>query len=123
MRVNRLTLSNGRKRMPNGTLTRIPKKHCCEALAPMCGYRCAKALAVSLLIAFFLSPGRASSLLRYASLPTRGHESQANEVATPRQAADLKEAASKIAAHELREAESLLKRILEEDPQQAEALM
>src|SRR5580658_2232506 len=111
MRVSRLTLSKGRKRMPNGTLTRIPKKHCCEALAPMCGYRCAKALAVSLLIAFFLSPGRASSLLRYASLPTRGHESQANEVATPRQAAGLKEA------------ESLLKRILEEDPQEAEALM
>jgi hypothetical protein len=109
--------------MPNGKLTRIPKKDCREALARMCGRRCARASAVSLVIAFSLSPGQASPLLSFASLPTCGNESQGKEVTTQKLAAELKEAASMIAAREFSEAESLLKRILEEDPQEAEALM
>src|SRR5580700_8012458 len=123
MRVSQQTLSNGRKRMPNGKLTRTPEKECREPLARMCGRRYAKALAISLVIAFFVSPGRALSPLSFASLPTCGNESQGQEVAIPKHTAELQEAASRIAAHELLEAESLLKRILEEDPREAEALV
>jgi tetratricopeptide (TPR) repeat protein len=89
----------------------------------MRGSRSTKTLAISLLIAFSCSPGGASGPTHYASLAAGEHESQAGEVASPKLAADLKEAASKIAVYELPEAEALLKRILEEHPQEAEALM